>query len=118
VRDGVLVVGPNKVFLDYIGNVLPSLGERSVQQRTALDLCVPKVEITGIDSADERRRKGSEEMLLALEAAAVEHVKVPADDLRVPIGARTLTITRDEVAAWIDSRRSPPTGRSTSGATR
>jgi DNA helicase IV len=101
VRDGVLVVGPNKVFLDYIGNVLPSLGERSVQQRTALDLCVPKVPITGIDSADERRRKGSEEMLLALEAAAVEHVKVPADDLRVPIGARTLTITRDEVAAWI-----------------
>jgi DNA helicase IV len=47
VRAGVLVVGPNKVFLDYIGNVLPSLGERSVQQRTALDLCVPKVEITG-----------------------------------------------------------------------
>ena len=42
VRDGVLVVGPNKVFLDYIGNVLPSLGERSVQQRTALDLCVPQ----------------------------------------------------------------------------
>ena len=52
VRDGVLVVGPNRVFLDYIGNVLPSLGERSVQQRTALDLCVPKVDITGVDTAD------------------------------------------------------------------
>ena len=26
--DGVLVVGPNTVFLDYIGNVLLSLGER------------------------------------------------------------------------------------------
>ena len=35
VRDGVLVVGPNRVFLDYIGNVLPSLGERSVRQCTA-----------------------------------------------------------------------------------
>src|SRR4051812_35365609 len=42
-REGVLVVGPNQVFLDYIGNVLPSLGERSVQQRTVLDLCVPRV---------------------------------------------------------------------------
>jgi DNA helicase IV len=100
VRDGVLVVGPNKVFLDYIGNVLPSLGERSVQQRTALDLCVPKVEITGIDPTDERRRKGSEEMLAALEAAVVAHVKVPDDDLRVPIGARTLTITREEIEEW------------------
>ena len=45
-RDGVLVVGPNRAFLDYIANVLPSLGERSVRQCTALDLCIPKVEIT------------------------------------------------------------------------
>lgn len=100
VRDGVLVVGPNKVFLDYIGNVLPSLGERSVHQRTALDLCVPKVEITGVDAADERRRKGSEEMLAELEAAVVRHVQVPDEDLRIPVGARTLVITRDEVAEW------------------
>ncbi|MFZ2442006.1 MAG: ATP-binding domain-containing protein [Ilumatobacteraceae bacterium] len=102
VRDGVLVVGPNKVFLDYIGNVLPSLGERSVQQRTALDLCVPKVPITGIDTTEQRRHKGSEEMLLALEVASSAHVRVPDDDLRVPIGARTLTITRDEVAGWLE----------------
>ena len=102
VRDGVLVVGPNKVFLDYIGNVLPSLGERSVQQRTALDLCVPKVEIRGVDAEGDRRRKGSEEMLATLAASSTAHVKVPDADLRVPLGARTLTITRDEIAAWLD----------------
>ena len=55
-RDGVLVVGPNKVFLDYIGNVLPSLGERSVQQRTALDLCVPRSR----SPASTRRRRAAE----------------------------------------------------------
>ena len=102
VRDGVLVVGPNRVFLDYIGNVLPSLGERSVQQRTALDLCVPKVAITAADDIAARRSKGSEEMLLALEAASTAHVRVPEEDLRVPVGARILTITRDEVAAWLE----------------
>ena len=102
VRDGVLVVGPNKVFLDYIGNVLPSLGERSVQQRTALDLCVPKVEITGTDSTEERRRKGSEEMLAELEAAAVRHVRVPDGDLRVPLGSRTLVVSRDEIGEWFE----------------
>jgi DNA helicase IV len=90
------------VFLDYIGNVLPSLGERSVQQRTALDLCVPKVEITGVDSADERRRKGSEAMLAELEAASTRHVTVPSEDLRVPLGARTLIITRDEIGEWFE----------------
>ncbi len=100
VRDGVLVVGPNRVFLDYIGNVLPSLGERSVQQRTALDLCVPKVDIAGVDDAETRRWKGSEEMLARLEEASTAHVKVPDDDLRIPLGARTLVVTRDEVADW------------------
>jgi DNA helicase IV len=102
VRDGVLVVGPNRVFLEYIGNVLPSLGERSVQQRTALDLCVPKVDITGVDDSSERRRKGSEAMLVELESAAVHHVKVPDDDLKVPLGARTLTVTRTEIGEWFE----------------
>ena len=101
VRDGVLVVGPNKVFLDYIGNVLPSLGERSVQQRTALELCVPKVEITGEDDRDTRRWKGAAEMLDQLEEAATEHITIPAYELRVPLGARTITITSDDMAAWI-----------------
>ncbi|MBU6315564.1 MAG: AAA family ATPase [Acidobacteria bacterium] len=102
VRDGVLVVGPNRVFLDYIGNVLPSLGERSVQQRTALDLCVPKVEITGVDTVDERRSKGSEEMLAELEAAVVRHVRVPDDDLRIPLGSRTLVVSREEIGEWFE----------------
>ena len=102
VRDGVLVVGPNRVFLDYIGNVLPSLGERSVQQRTALDLCVPKVEITGVDDDPDRRRKGDAEMLYALAGVVVQHVTVPPDDLRVPLGARTLTVSRAEMGEWIE----------------
>jgi DNA helicase IV len=29
----VLVVGPNRVFIAYISQVLPSLGEQSVDQR-------------------------------------------------------------------------------------
>ena len=57
-RDGVLVIGPNRAFLDYIANVLPSLGERSVRQCTALDLCVPKVEITGLDDVDDGPPQG------------------------------------------------------------
>ena len=58
-RDGVLVIGPNRAFLDYIANVLPSLGERSVRQCTVVDLCVPKVEISGVDDPPTAVRKGS-----------------------------------------------------------
>jgi DNA helicase IV len=56
-RDGVLIVGPNRAFLDYIGNVLPSLGERSVRQVTIDDLCIPRVEVTGVDDVETARWK-------------------------------------------------------------
>ncbi len=102
-RDGVLVVGPNTVFLDYIGNVLPSLGERSVQQRTALELCIPRLEtMTGIDPDPVRRVKGSPDMLAALEAAVTRHVQRPTELVRQPFGARTLVFEPDEIAGWID----------------
>ena len=101
-RTGVLVVGPNSVFLDYIANVLPSLGERLVQQRTALDICVPKVEITGIDDDDTRRWKGAPEMLDRLTGVSIAHVTRPVDDLRLPLGARTVTVTAKDLSAWID----------------
>ena len=101
-RTGVLVVGPNTVFLDYIANVLPSLGERLVQQRTALDICVPKVEITGTDDDDTRRWKGAPEMLDRLTEASVGHVSGPTEDLRLPIGARTLEISAREFSGWVE----------------
>ena len=102
VRDGVLVVGPNRVFLDYIGNVLPSLGERSVQQRTALDLCIPRLDaVEGVDTDEARRHKGSPQMLVALEAAVVNHITVPTEAVRQPAGSRTLVFEPDEMAGWI-----------------
>src|SRR3954447_17233078 len=70
-REGVLVVGPNQVFLDYIGNVLPSLGERSVQQRTVLDLCVPRVEVGATDAIDVAKLKGDARMLTVLRRAVL-----------------------------------------------
>jgi DNA helicase IV len=101
-RSGVLVVGPNNVFLDYIANVLPSLGERLVQQRTALDICVPKVQITGVDDDATRRWKGGPEMLDRLADASVRHVVHPTEELRLPIGARTLVISATEFSAWVE----------------
>ena len=101
-RDGVLVVGPNKAFLDYIGNVLPSLGERSVRQATAVELCVPRVDVTGTDESDIARWKGSSDRLGELEAAALAAIAPPDDDLVVPIGARNHVFTSDEIAGWLE----------------
>src|SRR5262245_51412786 len=105
-RDGVLVVGPNRAFLDYIANVLPSLGERSVRQCTALDLCIPKVEITATDDPALARWKGSADRLAELEQLALDAIQPPPDDVRVPIGSRVHVFERALIADWIDIAKS------------
>jgi DNA helicase IV len=101
-REGVLVVGPNRAFLDYISHVLPSLGERSVRQCTVADLCLPKVEVTAMDDSDTARSKGSPTMLELLATTALDAVRPPVDDVVVPIGSRRVVFTSDEVAEWLN----------------
>ena len=57
-RDGVLVVGPNRAFLDYIANVLPSLGERSVRQCTVPTCACPRSRSPAADDPEAARRQG------------------------------------------------------------
>lgn len=102
-RDGVLVVGPNKAFLDYIGNVLPSLGERSVRQATVGELCIPKVDVTGVDNDADARWKGSAERLEELERTALSNISAPDHDITIPIGVRQHVISADEFAGWVQT---------------
>jgi DNA helicase IV len=100
-RDGVLVIGPNKAFLDYIGNVLPSLGERSVRQATVDELCIPRVEVTGEDDVELARWKGDATRLDELQELALGAIRPPDDDIVVPIGARRHVIARDLFVDWL-----------------
>ena len=101
-RYGVLVIGPNRAFLDYIGNVLPSLGERGVRQSTIDDLCIPRVDVTDVDDVAAARWKGAAERLDDLEAAALAAIVAPDDDVVVPIGARNHVFTVAEFSGWLE----------------
>ena len=68
-RTGVLIIGPNPAFLDYISRVLPELGETGVVLSTIEDL-VPGFRPTASgESAAAREVKGSEEMVTILKRA-------------------------------------------------
>ena len=100
-REKVLVVGPNKVFLDYIGDVLPSLGERSVQQKTVVDLAVPSVDVTAADPPEVARLKGDPRMLKVLDRAARNLIRLPDEPVETPAGSRILVFGAEEIAGWI-----------------
>jgi DNA helicase IV len=78
-RSGVLVVGPNPIFMDYISHVLPMLGEERVEQR-AIDELVGDVKVSRRDRPDVARLKGSLELADTI-AAAVRALPSPPDEL-------------------------------------
>ncbi|MEU6088883.1 UvrD-helicase domain-containing protein [Streptomyces sp. NPDC047085] len=86
-RTGTLVIGPNRSFLHYIEQVLPALGELSVQQATVDDL-VAHVEVRGTDDAAAAIVKGDARMAEVLRRALYSHVTLPAEPVVVVRGSR------------------------------
>ncbi len=86
-RTGTLVVGPNRSFLKYIEQVLPALGELTVQQATVDDL-VARVEVRGTDDARAALVKGDARMAEVLRRALYAHVTMPTEAVVVVRGSR------------------------------
>ncbi len=103
-RASVLVVGPNRTFLRYIAQVLPSLGEHAVVQTTLGDL-VPEVRVApGAADADEvERLKGDPRMAAVLARAIEQRRRSDPADLEVAIGLRRLVVPAAEVNAVLAS---------------
>ncbi len=69
-RAGVLLVGPSRIFLRYIEQVLPALGEHTVSLATPADL-VP-TPVRGRDGAAAARLKGDARMATLIAQAVVD----------------------------------------------
>ena len=95
---GVLVVGPNRLFLAYIEQVLPSLGEAGVEMASLGDL------VGGIRIGDHRdleevsRLKGDLRMVKFLARSAKIRQRFLREDLRIGYGVQWLHITVEQTA--------------------
>jgi DNA helicase IV len=106
-RQGVLVVGPNPLFLRYIEQVLPSLGETGVTLSTVSGL-VPEVRARDSEPEAVARLKGDIRMAKVIGRAVRTRQRPLAEDVTIPYGALLLRLTaadsRDIVAT---ARRRP-----------
>jgi DNA helicase IV len=99
---GVLVIGPNRVFLRYIERVLPSLGEAGVDQVVLADL-VRGVSYwrpgdDGDDSATAARLKGDERMSDLIDNAVTDRERPLREDVVLPFGAGYVRLRAEESA--------------------
>lgn len=96
-RTGTLVIGPNRSFLHYIEQVLPALGELSVQQATVDDLVTKSVEVRGTDEAPAAVLKGDARMAEVLRRAIYSHVTMPTEPVMVVRGSRRWRVPAYEI---------------------
>src|SRR5437588_3344196 len=97
----VLVVGPNATFMEYVSQVLPTLGEEAVEQRAVTEL-VDGVEAGREEEPDVARLKG-DPRLREVVARAVELAVVPApEELYAHIDGVYVRVRERDVAELLD----------------
>ncbi len=101
---GVLVIGPNKLFLGYIEQVLPSLGEAGVDLAVLADL-IPSVRVAGRDDSAAARIKGDLRMVNLIRRAVRDRERPWRADLIVPMGARKIRVPAAESERIIKEAR-------------
>ena len=103
-RSGVLVIGPNRAFLDHIGAVLPALGEVEVRHST-IDELLASVHVRGRDSVETAVLKGDSRLAEIVRAAVWSHVRTPHQALVLPRGAYKWRVSASGVGEIVDELR-------------
>ena len=105
---GVLVVGPNRLFLRYVERVLPSLGEAGVHLFVLADLfneIFPDVRVRLADTADVARVKGDVRMSQVVKNAVRDRQRPLRGDLRLDFGLGYVTLAASTSRAIVAEAR-------------
>lgn len=102
---GVLIVGPNPIFLHYIEQVLPALGETAAVLTTPGRL-FPGVDAVGEESDEVAVLKGDRRMVDVVGRAVRARQRVPARPMDLTVGSSRIRLTPGMVAQARDRARS------------
>ncbi|MGW6025063.1 HelD family protein [Streptomyces sp. NPDC055214] len=109
-RSGLLILGPNRTFLRYIAEVLPSLGETGVRQSTVADeIARATAPVRAEDDEAAAGVKHDARMAEVLRRALYSRVAPPTRSLAVPDGSYTWRVALDDLERIIaDVRAEEP----------
>jgi DNA helicase IV len=99
---GVLVVGPGNVFLRYVEQVLPSLGETAVVLATQAEL-FPGIDAHGIEPDEVATLKGDRRMVGVIRGAITNRQRLPESDLYFVHEGHRLRLERRAVRSARDA---------------
>ncbi|HZT15252.1 MAG TPA: ATP-binding domain-containing protein [Gaiellaceae bacterium] len=103
-RRGVLVVGPNRTFMEYVSHVLPALGEEAVEQR-AVDELVDGIEPGLRDRPEVARLKADTRLADVIRRAAELRLRSEPEELALRLEGSFVWVREREVGALVDAAR-------------
>jgi DNA helicase IV len=101
----ILVVGPNRLFMDYVSHVLPALGEESVEQRAVGEL-VDGIAPTRSDPVAVQQLKADVRLAEVVRRAAEIRVEADPQELVVRLEGSFVGVEQDEVSELLEETRS------------
>ncbi len=103
-RAGVLLLGPNRIFLRYIEDVLPSLGEHTVVFATPSGRR-PGARVSGVDPPATARVKGDARMIDVVARAVTQRQQPLGEPVDIPYGRYRLTVSVTDSARLVSRAR-------------
>jgi DNA helicase IV len=106
-RGGVLFVGPHQPYLNYVSDVLPSLGEEGVQACTVRDLVAEGATATAEADPEVARLKADANMVQAIDKAVGIYEEAPTKGMTVSTDWAEVWLSADD---WSDAFDAPAPG--------
>jgi DNA helicase IV len=103
-RRGVLVVGPNRTFMEYVSHVLPALGEEAVQQRAVGEL-VDGVEATRRDPPPVAALKADVRLAEVVRRAVEQRLESTPEELVLRLDGSFVQVREREMRELLDAVR-------------
>jgi hypothetical protein len=106
-RGGVLFVGPHQPYLEYVADVLPSLGEEGVRTCTLRDLVAEGADAAMETDPNMARLKASADLVKAIEPAVRFYENPPTKGMRVETPWSDIWLSADD---WAEAFEAPEPG--------
>jgi DNA helicase IV len=104
-RNGVLMIGPNRAFLQYISAVLPALGEVDVAQRTLESLLSASFPVSTVDTDEAAAVKHDVRMAAVLHRCLYERLTKPVEALVVADGSARFRVSAETAQRLVRETR-------------
>jgi DNA helicase IV len=103
-KRGVLVVGPNPTFMEYVSHVLPALGEDAVEQK-AVDELVAGIDVDLRDAPEAARLKGDTRLAEVIRRAGELRLESEPEELVIRLEGSFIWVREREVRELLEAAR-------------